>query len=149
MDQLDALNARMRVCLLCQAAGFFAWQAGGGVAASEQMPASLSAPGLVVSLLGFGLWLVTISVYFMDARRAYKSVGYDVINDEWARDVRRRAAEAAFWVITLCTVLAMTLSNFGVEGALLLKILTGLSVSSFFVATVLYDRRGEGEEDAA
>ena len=43
----------------------------------------------------------------------------------------------------------MTLSNFGVEGALLLKILTGLSVSSFFVATVLYDRRGEGEEDAA
>ena len=149
MDQLEALNARMRVCLLCQAASFFAWQAGGGVAASEQMPASLSATGLVVSLLGFGLWLVTISVYFMNARRAYKSVGYDVINDEWARDVRRRAAEAAFWVITLCTVLAMTLSNFGVEGALLLKILTGLSVSSFFVATVLYDRRGEGEEDAA
>ena len=149
MDQFEALNARMRVCLLCQAAGFFSWQAGGGVAASEQIPASLSAPGLVVSLLGFGLWLVTISLYFMDARRAYKSVGYNVINDEWARDVRRRAAKAAFWVITIATVLAMTLSNFGVEGALLLKILTGLSVSSFFVATVLYDRRGEGEEGAA
>lgn len=143
MDQLEKINARMRVLLLCQAVGFFAWQAGGGVSASEQLPAAFSGPGLVISLAGFGLWLVTIILYFADARRAYKTVGYDVINDEWARDVRRRAAEAAFWVITISTVLAMTLSNFDVEGALLLKILTGLSVSSFFVATVVYDRRGD------
>ena len=147
MDQLEVINARMRVYLLCQAIGFFAWQAGGGVANSSQLPDSFHGPGVVVSLIGFGLWLVTISLYFLDARRAYKTVGYDIINDEWARDVRRRAAEAAFWVITIATVLAMTLSNFGIEGALLLKILTGLSVSSFFVATVVYDRRGDDDAE--
>lgn len=147
MDQLEKINARMRIYLLCQAAGFFAWQAGGGVSGSEQLPASFSGPGLVVSLIGFGLWLVTISLYFLDARRAYKTVGHNVLNDEWARDVRRRAAEAAFWVITIATVLAMTLTNFGVEGALLLKVLTGLSVSSFFVATVVYDRRGDDDAE--
>jgi len=147
MDQLEKINARMRVYLLCQAVGFFAWQAGGGVSASDQLPAGFSGPGLAISLAGFGLWLVTISLYFMDAWRAYKTVGHNVLNDEWARDVRRRAAEAAFWVITIATVLAMTLSNFGIEGALLLKILTGLSVSSFFVATVVYDRRGDDDAE--
>lgn len=148
MDQLERINARMRVLLLCQAAGFFAWQAGGGVANAEQLPAALTGVGMPVSLVGFGVWFITLLLYFADARRAYKTVGYDVINDEWSRDVRRRAAEAAFWVITIATVLAMTLSNFGVEGALLLKILTGLSVSSFFVATVIYDQRGDDEGEA-
>lgn len=148
MDQFERINARMRLLLLGQAAGFFAWQAGGGVSRSEQLPAALTGPGLTVSLLGFGVWFITLLLYFADARRAYKTLGYDVINDEWARDVRRRAAEAAFWVITIATVLAMTLSNFGIAGALLLKILTGLSVSSFFLATVWYDRRGdEGPEE--
>ena len=149
MDQFERINARMRVLLLGQAAGFFAWQAGGGVSNSDQLPAFLNGPGMTVSLIGFALWLVSISLYFLDARRAHKLFGYDVINDEWARDVRRRAAEAAFWVITIATVLAMTLSNFGIEGALLLKVLTGLTVSSFFVATVWYDRRGdEGPEES-
>ncbi len=147
MDQLEVINARMRVYLLCQAVGFFAWQAGGGVSGSEQLPASFAGPGLVVSLIGFGLWLLTLLLYFADAWRAYKTVGHDVINDEWSRDVRRRAAEAAFWVVTISTVLAMTISNFGVDGGFLLKVLTGLSVSSFFVATVLYDRRGEDEAE--
>lgn len=149
MDQFERINARMRLLLLGQAAGFFAWQSGGGVSSSDQLPATLTGPGLTVSLLGFGVWFITLLLYFADARRAYKTLGYDVINDEWARDVRRRAAEAAFWVITIATVLAMTLSNFGIEGALLLKVLTGLSVSSFFVATVWYDRRGdEGPEES-
>lgn len=149
MDQFERINARMRVLLLGQAAGFFAWQAGGGVSNSDQLPAAFTGPGMTVSLIGFGVWFITLLLYFADARRAYKTLGYDLINDEWARDVRRRAAEAAFWVITIATVLAMTLSNFGIEGALLLKVLTGLTVSSFFVATVWYDRRGdEGPEES-
>ena len=36
MDQFERINARMRVLLLGQAAGFFAWQAGGGVSNSDQ-----------------------------------------------------------------------------------------------------------------
>ena len=147
MDQLEKINARMRVYLLCQAVGFFAWQAGGGVSKSEQLPGALTGPAILVSLVGLGLWIITLALYFGNARQASRMYGYDVINDEWARDVRRRAAEAAFWVITIATVLAMTLSNFGIEGALLLKILTGLSVSSFFVATVVYDRRGDDDAE--
>ena len=147
MDQLEQINARMRVLLLCQAAGFFFWQAGGGVTQTDSLPQAFSGPGLMVSLAGFALWLVSISLYFLDARRAHKLFGYDVINDEWARDVRRRAAEAAFWVITISTVVAMTISNFGVDGGLLLKLLTGVTVSSFFVATVFYDRCGDEAQD--
>lgn len=143
MDELEKINVRMRALLLCQAAGFFAWQAADGIGSSHQTPDSWMGPGLVISGIGFGLWLVTIILYFGDAFRAYKTVGYDIINDEWARDVRRRAAEAAFWVITVATVLAMTINQFGLDGGLLLKVLTGLSVSSFFLAAVHYDRRGE------
>jgi hypothetical protein len=148
MDELETINLRMRAFLLCQAAGFFAWQAADGIGTSHQTPDSWMGPGLVISGIGFGLWLVTIILYFGDAFRAYKTVGYDIINDDWARDVRRRAAEAAFWVITVSTVLAMTFNQFGVDGGMLLKILTGLSVSSFFLAAVHYDRKGESGGEA-
>lgn len=148
MHELETINLRMRAFLLCQAAGFFAWQAADGIGTSHQTPDSWMGPGLVISGIGFGLWLVTIILYFGDAFRAYKTVGYDIINDDWARDVRRRAAEAAFWVITVATVLAMTFNQFGVDGGMLLKILTGLSVSSFFLAAVHYDRKGESGAEA-
>jgi len=41
----------------------------------------------------------------------------------------------------------MALTAFEVNGALLLKLLTGLSISTFFVATVIYDRQGDGADD--
>ena len=143
MEAIEQINKRMRLLLIAQAVGFFAWQAGDGFAGL-----TLAGPAFVVSGVGFGIWLVSLILFLGQALQAKKIAGYDVLNDEWARDVRKRAAEAAFWVITIAVVLSMTATNFGADGPFLLKLLTGLSVSSFFIATVIYDRRGEGADEA-
>ena len=148
MEAVEQINKRMRIFLILQAVGFFAWQAGDGLSASGQTPAGLVGPAFLASGIGFGIWLVSLIIFLGQAWRAKKIAGYDVLNDEWARDVRKRAAEAAFWVITIAVVISMTATNFGADGQLLLKFLTGLSVASFFVATVIYDRRGESSGDA-
>jgi uncharacterized membrane protein len=148
MEAVESINKRMRILLILQAIGFFSWQAGDGVAGLGQTSSDLAGPAFVVSGVGFGVWIVSLIIFFGQALQAKKVAGYDVLNDEWARDVRKRAAEAAFWVITIGVVLSMTATNFGADGQLLLKVLTGLSVASFFVATVIYDSRGEGSEDA-
>lgn len=146
MDAIEQINKRMRMLLIAQAIGFFAWQAADGLAGLGL--AFSAGPAFVVSGVGFGIWLVSLILFFGQALQAKKIAGYDVLNDEWARDVRKRAAEAAFWVITIAVVLSMTATNFGADGQFLLKLLTGLSVSSFFIATVIYDRRGEGADQA-
>lgn len=68
---------------------------------------------------------------------------YDVLNDEWAQHVRKKSAETAYWIILISIVSAMVLSNFGVDGQLLLKVLTGIGVSSFLLAAVVYDDQAE------
>lgn len=147
MDLADQLNQRLRLFTILQALGFFAWQAGGGLSQSSQTPDALIGPAFVASGVGVGVWLVSLIIYLGQAWYAKKAVGYDVLNDEWAIDVRKRAAEAAFWIITIGIVLAMTATNFGADGQLLLKILTGLSVASFLIANVVYDSRGEGGQE--
>lgn len=148
MDVIEQINKRMRIFLILQAIGFFAWQSGDGVVGLASAGSGLTGPAFVVSGVGFGIWLVSLILFFGHALNAKKIAGYDVLNDEWARDVRKRAAEAAFWVVTIGVVVSMTATNFGADGQFLLKLLTGLSVASFFVATVIYDRRGESAEDA-
>lgn len=148
MATTDALAKRLRLLLVLQAIGFFAWQAGDGVAGSDQIANSLQGPAIVISSSGMGLWLATLIFYLGQAFQAKKQFGYDVLNDEWARDVRKKASETAFWVCAIGIVTAMTATNFGADGQLLLKVLTGLAVSSYFLANVYWDTRGEGAEDA-
>ena len=143
MDLADRLNARMRIFAILQAIGFFAWQAGEGLARSHQTPDALTGPAFLASGVGVGVWLVSLIIFFGQAWQAKKAVGYDVLNDEWARDVRKRAAEAAFWIVTIAVVVSMTATNFGVDGQLLLNLITGLAVSSFLIANVWFDSRGE------
>jgi len=147
MDLAEQLTARLRIFAILQAISFFAWQAGEGVARSSQIPDALTGPAFLVSGIGVGVWLVSLIIFFGLAWQAKKAVGYDVLNDEWARDVRKRGAEAAFWIVTVAVVLAMTATNFGADGQLLLKVITGLAVSSFLIANVWYDSRGEDEAE--
>ena len=146
MDVAEKLNARMRVFFVLNAAGFFAWQAGDGFAMSAQIPDGLTGPSLLAGGVGFGLWLVTLIIIFGQAWRAKKLGIYDILSDEWSQRVRAQAAEAAFWITTVGVVVSMTATNFGVDGQLLLKLLTGLAVASFLGAHVWYDSRHEGDE---
>ena len=146
MDLADTLNARMRMFAILQAIGFFAWQAGEGLARSHHTPDGLIGPAFLISGIGLGIWLVSLIIFLGQAWRAKKAVGYDVLNDEWARDVRKRGAEAAFWIVTVAVVLSMTATNFGVDGQLLLKVITGLAVASFLLANVWFDSRHEDAE---
>ncbi len=146
MDLADTLNARMRMFAILQAIGFFAWQAGEGLARFHHTPDGLIGPAFLISGIGVGIWLVSLIIFLGQAWRAKKAVGYDVLNDEWARDVRKRGAEAAFWIVTVAVVLSMTATNFGVDGQLLLKVITGLAVASFLLANVWFDSRHEDAE---
>lgn len=146
MDIAEKLNAQMRVFFALNAAGFFAWQAGDGFAASAQVPDALTGPSLILSGIGFGVWLVTLIIIFGQAWRARKLGVFDILSDEWSLRVRAQAAEAAFWITTVGIVVSMTLTNFGIDGQLLLKLLTGLAVASFLGSYVWYDSRHEGEE---
>ncbi|MCR9128364.1 MAG: hypothetical protein NXI12_02475 [Alphaproteobacteria bacterium] len=146
MDVAEKLNAQMRIFFALNAAGFFTWQAGDGFAASAQIPGAFTGPSLLLSGIGFGLWLVTLIIIFGQAWRAKKLGVYDLLSDEWSLRVRAQAAEAAFWITTAGVVISMTLTNFGVDGQLLLKLLTGLAVASFLGSYVWYDSRHEDGE---
>lgn len=147
MDQVEQISKRMRLLALAIAAGFFAWQVGDGMARSPQIGSELTGAAYIASGIGLGMWVVSLIIFFGQAWQAKKSVGYDVLNDEWAIDVRKRAGETAFWVVTVGVVLSMTATNFGADGQLLLKVLTGVSASSFLVASVYFDSRGEGGDE--
>ena len=147
MTELNALQSRMRILLILQAIAFFCWQAAGGVSTSDQLPQSWQGPAYIISGMGVGLWVVGFILYMGNVFQAKKLMSYDVLNDEWAQHVRKKAAETAFWITMIGTVISMTLTNFGVDGALLLKILTGISVSSFLMAAVIYDREAESADD--
>ena len=143
MALADQLKTRMRIFAVLQALGFFSWQAGEGFARSHQTPESLIGPAFIVSGVGVGVWLVSLIIFLSQAWHAKKAVGYDVINDEWARHVRKRAAETAFWLLTVAVVVSTTLANFGVDAQLLLQINTGLAVAGFLLANVYWDSRHE------
>lgn len=146
MDVAEKINAQMRVFFILNAAGFFAWQAGEGFARSPQIPQSLMGPALVVSGVGFGLWLVALIIIFGQSWRAKKLGVFDILGDEWAQRARAKGAEAAFWIVTVAVVLSMTATNFGADGQLLLKLITGLAVASYLCAYVWFDSRHEGGE---
>jgi hypothetical protein len=146
MDVAEKLNAQMRVLFALNATGFFAWQAGDGFAVSPQIADALTGPALLLSGIGFGLWLVTLIIVFGQAWRAKKLGVFDILGDEWSLRVRAQSAEAAFWITTAGVVVSMTATNFGVDGQLLLKLLTGLAVASFLGAFVWYDSRHEDGE---
>ena len=143
MDIVDQITIRMRILLLVQAAGFFTWQAGEGLARSEQVASAVSQPAALAALVGGAVWAVGLIVYFAQAWRAKKGGLYDILHDEWAQHVRKRASETAFWVLMISVVVSMTLSNFGVDAMLLLKINVGVAVSSYFLANVWFDTRHE------
>ena len=146
MDVAEKINAQMRVFFLLNAAGFFAWQAGEGLARSSQIPETLAGPAFVASGIGFGVWIVALIIVLAQALRAKKLGVYDILGDEWAQRARAKAAEAAFWIITVAVVVSMTATNFGVDGQLLLKLLTGLAVAAYLCAYVWFDSRHEGGE---
>lgn len=146
MDITDQLNQRARIFAALQAVGFFAWQAGEGVARAPGAPEALIGPAFLASGIGVGVWLVSLIVFFGNAWHAKKIGAFDLMNDEWALSVRKQAAEAAFWVTTAGVVISMTATNFGADGQLLLKVLTGLAVASFLLAYAWYDSRHEGAE---
>jgi hypothetical protein len=94
-------------------------------------------------MIGAGVWALGLIAYLLIAWRAQRQGLYDLLNDEWAQHVRKRASEAAFWILSACVVISMTLSYFAVDAALLLKINVGVAVSAFFIATVWFDARHE------
>lgn len=145
MDGVEHITARMRWLLLVQAAGFFLWQAGEGLARSDQIAEAIGQPAGLAALIGGAVWVLGLAAYFAQAWRAKQAGLYDLLNDEWAQHVRKRASEAAFWVLAGSVVISMTLSYFGLDAALLLKINVGVAVSGFFLAHVWYDTRHEGE----
>lgn len=145
MDIAEKINAQMRIFFVLNAAGFFAWQAGDGLARSPQTPDALMGPALVVAGIGFGLWLVALIIVFGQAWRAKKLGVYDILGDEWAQRARSKAGDAAFWITTVSVVVASTVASFGVDGALLLSLLTGIAVASYLCAYVWFDSRHEGE----
>lgn len=144
MDTAETITAQARLLLVLNGAGFFVWQAGEGLARSPQIPEAVTGPALVASGMGFGLWLVALILVFGQTWRAKKLGVYDILSDEWALAARRKAAEAAFWILSLGVVASMTAANFAVDAQLLLRILTGLAVSAFLFAYVWYDSRHEG-----
>lgn len=146
MDAVDRVMGRMRPLLLLQAAGFFAWQAGDGVATADSASREMINVAIWVSMAGAATWIIAITVFFYLAWKAKQDGIYDIMQDEWAQHVRKRAAEAAFWVLTVCTVVTMTISKFGVEASMLLQLNVGVSVAGYFLATVWFDTRSEAEE---
>ncbi len=145
MDVVDQITARMRALLLVQAAGFFAWQAGEGLARSAQIPDAISQPAAIAALIGGAVWAVGLFAYFAQAWRARRRGLYDLLNDEWAQHARKRASESAFWILMVSVVISMTLSNFGLDAMLLLKINVGIAISGYFLANVWFDTRHEGD----
>ncbi len=146
MDVAEKINAQVRLLYVLNAAGFFAWQAGEGFARSPQIPDAVMGPALIASGVGFGLWLVCLILIFGQTWRAKKLGVFDMLGDEWAQRARAKAAESGFWIISIGVVLSMTATNFGVDGQLLLKILTGLAVAGFLLSYAWFDSRHEGEE---
>ncbi len=146
MDAADQVLGRMRPLLLLQAAGFLAWQAGDGIAGGLSAPSTGLPPAIMISLAGAMVWLVSLLAYFYLAWQAKKDGIYDILNDEWAQHVRKRASETAFWVLMISVVASMTASKFGVDAAMLLQVNVGISVASYFIATVWFDSRNEGAE---
>ena len=145
MDVIDQITGRMRTLLLIQAAGFFTWQAGEGLARSHQVVEAVSQPAAVAALVGALAWAAGLIIYFTQAWRAKQRGLYDLLNDEWAQHVRRRASEFAFWALTVSIVVSMTVSNFGVDAQLLLKLNVGVAVSGFLLANIWLDSRHEDE----
>ncbi|MEO1038239.1 MAG: hypothetical protein AAFX09_01745 [Pseudomonadota bacterium] len=143
MELAETLNRRARMFAVLQALGFFAWQAGDGLARSDTSPAGFVGPAFMASGIGLGVWVVSLIVFFGVSWHAKKAGVFDIMNDEWSRHVRMKAAEAAFWATAIGVVVSMTATNFGVDGWLLLKVLTGLAVASFLLAYAWYDSRHE------
>ncbi|XBQ15669.1 MAG: hypothetical protein ABL308_12000 [Oceanicaulis sp.] len=146
MDLADKLNAQIRVLFVLNAAGFFLWQSGDGLAGSAQIGGEISELARLVSIIGFAIWVIALFVVLGQTWRAKRLGVYDVLSDEWAQRARARAGEAGFWIVTVGVVLAMTATNFGIDGQLLLKALTGLAVAGYLGAYVWFDSRHEGEE---
>lgn len=146
MDVAEKINAQVRLLFVLNAVGFFAWQAGDGFAGSSQIPDAVMGPALIASGVGFGVWLVCLILIFGQTWRAKKLGAFDILGDEWAQRARAKAAESGFWIISIAVVLSMTATNFGVDGQLLLKILTGLAVAGFLLSYAWFDSRHEGEE---
>ncbi len=145
MDAVERISGRMRWLLIAQAIGFFCWQAGDGLAHSDQIAALVANPAELISLIGAVLWLISMLAFFAQAHKAQRDGLHDILNDEWAQHVRGRAAETAFWALCIGVVGSMTATNFGLDAQMLLKINVGVAVSSFFLAYVWHDSRHEGE----
>lgn len=149
MDIAERLNRQARLLFILNGLGFFAWQAGDGLARAGFATSTLAGAGLVAGGIGFGLWLVTLILVVGITWRARRAGVFDIMGDEWAKRARAKAAETGFWVATIAIVLAMTASNFGVDAQFMLKVLTGLAVASFLITYAVFDAQHDAiGEDA-
>ena len=149
MDAADKISRRMRLLFWLTALGFFFWQAGDGLARAEFAGPVLTPAGLMAGSIGFGVWIVALILVLGVCSHARRAGVYDILGDEWAQRARAKAGEAGFWVLTVSTVIFMTLSNFGIDAQFLLKILTGISASSYLIAYALFDARHDDLGDTA
>lgn len=149
MDIEDRLTKRARLLFWLNGLGFFAWQAGDGLAMAGFTGRAATGSALIASGIGFGVWLVSLILVLGLGWQARRAGLYDILGDEWAKHARARAAEAAFWIVTISIVVCMTLSNFGFDAQLALKLLTGLAVASFLIAYAIFDAQHDRVGDAA
>lgn len=139
MDIAERLTKRARLLFWLNGLGFLTWQAGDGLAMSDYTTGAATGTALIAGGIGFGVWLVSLILVLGLGWQARRAGVYDILGDEWSKRARARAAEAAFWIVTISVVVCMTLSNFGFDAQFALKLLTGIAVASFLISYAIYD----------
>jgi len=149
-DPTDAIARQARPLFVLNGIAFFVWMTANGAEFAGLVPDDIRGAAFLASGIGVGLWIVTLILIIGVTWRAKAMGVFDRLSDEWALRARSKAAELGFWVLVTGAAIFQALSNFGVDGGFLLKVLLGLGVASFLIAYARFEGAGDGpEEDVA
>lgn len=145
-DPADAIARQARPLFVLNGLAFFIWMTAGGAEFAGMTEGVLRGPGFIAQGVGFALWVVTLILIFAVSWRARAMGVFDRLSDEWALRARTRAAEFTCWVMIIAAAVLQTVSNFGVDGGFLLKLLLGLGVASYLIAYARFEGEGDAGE---
>ncbi len=145
-DPTDTVARQARPLFVLNGLAFFIWMTAGGAEFAGMTEGALRGPAFLAQGVGFGLWVVTLILIVGVSWRAKAMGVFDRLSDEWALRARTKAAEFTCWVMIIGAALFQTVSNFGVDGGFLLKVLLGLGVASYLIAYARFEGAGDTGE---